>query len=100
MVNEVSDLCQDPTGPVWRDTQNHGLLRDRGGTFEARSLFHLHACCDIQTASCFLANAPHFCLGLQWEALICPILPYFRCRDVSDSMAHLKCNLIAKAERL
>lgn len=32
MVNEVSDLCQDPTGPAWRDTQNHGLLRDGGGS--------------------------------------------------------------------
>lgn len=78
MVNEVSDLCQDPTGPAWRDAQNRGLLRDRGGKLEAQSLFHLNACCHIQSASCFLANAPHFCFGLQLEALIYPVLPYFR----------------------
>lgn len=63
MVNEVSDLCQAPTGPAWRDAQNRGLLRDRGGKFEAQSLFHLNACCHIQSASCFLANAPHFLFG-------------------------------------
>lgn len=93
MVNEVSDLCQDPTGPVWRDTQNPGLLRDwgegGGGALRPGAFSTLMPAVISKVLHVFLLMLHIFVWACSGRGLFIPSYPIV---GVSDSMAHLTCN--------